>query len=87
MMYDIEMTVMVTAAGVTTLAMVYLWSRDPLAAASGPGICSISYSVAKPLAAILHAQPGGFPSTGSPLERGHYLDRVSTGPDRCRASE
>lgn len=29
MMYDVDLTVIVTTAGVTTVAAVYLWSKDP----------------------------------------------------------
>jgi hypothetical protein len=29
MMYDVDLTVMVTAAGVAAVAAVYLWSKDP----------------------------------------------------------
>ena len=29
MMYNLDLAVMVTAAGIATLAAVYLWSRDP----------------------------------------------------------
>lgn len=29
MMYDLDMTVIVTTAGIATLAAVYLWSKDP----------------------------------------------------------
>jgi hypothetical protein len=29
MMYDLNLTVMVTAAGIAILAVVYLWSKDP----------------------------------------------------------
>jgi hypothetical protein len=29
MMYDVDLTVMVTATGVATVAAVYLWSKDP----------------------------------------------------------
>jgi hypothetical protein len=28
MMYDLDLAVMVTAAGIATLAAVYLWSKD-----------------------------------------------------------
>jgi hypothetical protein len=29
MMYDVDLTVMVTVAGIATVAAVYLWSKDP----------------------------------------------------------
>jgi hypothetical protein len=29
MMYDMDLTVMVTVAGIATVAAVYLWSKDP----------------------------------------------------------
>ncbi|GEM_PF-6160627 len=29
MMYDLDLTVMMTAAGIATLSAVYLWSKDP----------------------------------------------------------
>ena len=29
MMYDLDLTVVLTAAGIVVLAAVYLWSKDP----------------------------------------------------------
>jgi hypothetical protein len=29
MMYDLDLTVIVAAAGIATLAAIYLWSKDP----------------------------------------------------------
>jgi len=71
MMYDLTLPVMVPVAGAVVLAVVYVTSKDPPAAAVGPGSCSSSCSAAKPFPGdAVYSVTADGPSAGVGPRRG-----------------